>query len=524
MVGDSGDPRHGAAGDADPVGDGVRPGDGSTTARRRGIALAVVLFCVFTTAVDVTITNVAVPFIATDLGATTGQLQWIVDSYNIVLAGLLLFGGGLADRFGRRPVFLSGYALFGVGCLVAATAGDPSTLIAGRVVMGVGAAMVITPALAIVADLYPPEERGGAIAIWAVVGAVGTAVGPVLGGLLLNEFWWGSVFLVNVPVVVVGVVLGLFVLPNSRKPGVVRLDPLGALLSVLGLGILLFGVIEGPDRGWTAPEVVGALVLGAVGVGLFVWWEARTEFPMFDVRVLTRRVVATGGVALLLTYVLFTGMLFLVPQYLQFVEQESIVATGLALVPFAVAFGVVSHWVGPLSSRLGQRGTLTAGLALLALSAVELAVFRGTVAVVVGTVLVGVGCGLLITPASTVVMNDLPAEKASEGSGVNMVSRFVGAAAGVAVIGTVFSSFYGRSLRAGAPSGVAPDRLAEAEGSVQAALTQAADTGGSIGDELAAAARDAFSSGMTAAFAAAAVLAVAATLLAWVVLGRRPAD
>jgi DHA2 family multidrug resistance protein-like MFS transporter len=205
--------------------------------RRRTLALIVLCLCALTTAIDITITNVALPFIGKDLDASVAGLQLVIDAYNIVLAGLLILGGGLADRFGRRRIFLGGYVLFGVSCVLAALSSSTGALIGARIVMGVGAAAVIAPALAIVA--------------WAVFGASGLALGPVIGGVLLAHFWWGSVFLVNVPLVAVGVIVGLFVIPESTKPGADRLDLLGAAFSVAGLGLLLGGVIEGPQQGWT---------------------------------------------------------------------------------------------------------------------------------------------------------------------------------------------------------------------------------------------------------------------------------
>src|SRR4051812_4820621 len=248
--------------------------------RRRRLALAVVCLCAFTTAIDITITNVALPFIAKDLKANTTSLQWVIDAYNIVLAGLLLLGGGLADRFGRKKVFLAGYAVFGIACAVAAFSSSTGELVAARALMGVGAAGVIAPALAILAVLFPPDERGPAVAAWAMFGAAGLAVGPIAGGLLLDHFWWGSVFLVNVPLVVLGVVVGIRAIPESRKPGAASLDVVGALLSVGALGSLLAGIIEGPVRGWGDPFTLGLLVGGVALTAAFARWELRSAAPM----------------------------------------------------------------------------------------------------------------------------------------------------------------------------------------------------------------------------------------------------
>jgi EmrB/QacA subfamily drug resistance transporter len=410
--------------------------------RRRQIALAVLCMCALTTAIDMTITNLALPFIGRELDASISELQWVIDAYNIVLAGLLVLGGGLADRYGRRKVFLGGYALFGLACLLAAFSPSALALIGARALMGVGAAAVIAPALAIVAGLFPPEERGTAIAAWAVFGAAGLALGPIIGGILLDHFWWGSIFLVNVPFVALGVVVGLRVIPESRREDVTHLDVPGALLSVLGLGVLLFGVIEGPERGWTSVEVIVALVGGALLLVGFVRRELTTEHPLLDLRILRRPAVAGGATTLFVAYVLFTGMLFLLPQWLQDVRRESIITVGLVLVPFAAVFGIASLRSAAITARLGTRTTITAGLVVAGIGMALLGAFAhgGTVPTVIASAVVGIGLSGLIAPPSTAIMNALPPERAGDGSSLSMVSRFVGAAIGVAVIGSVYAS------------------------------------------------------------------------------------
>lgn len=498
------------------------PGPGD--ARRRAIALVVLCMCALTTAIDITITNVALPFIGRDLDASVADLQWVIDAYNLALAGLLVLGGGLADRFGRRKVFLAGYALFGLGCLLAAISPSTSALIAARVVMGIGAAGVIAPALAIVAVLYPPEERARAISLWAVFGAAGLAVGPVLGGLLLDRFWWGSIFLVNVPIVAVGVVVGLRVIPESRKPDVGRLDVAGALLSVAGLGALLFGIIEGPERGWGSSAVVVGLAAGAVLTAAFVRHELRAANPLLDLRILARPVVAAGSATLFVSYVVFTGMLFVLPQWLQDVEGESIVSVGFLLVPFAGVFAFASMRSAQVMARVGAAATIAGGLAISAAGIAALAVTEDAAVAwtIAGTAVIGLGIAGLIAPPSTVVMNALPDAKAGDGSSLNMVSRFAGAAVGVAVVGSVLSTVYlGRVDEATTELSVSD--TAKAEGSIQGALEVADDLSGSAGDALAAAARDAFNAGARVAYVVIAVLAAIAAVFAWFAL-RRVAD
>jgi len=496
-----------------------------TSGRSRTIALWILCLCALTTGIDMTITNVALPFIGTALDASINELQWTVDAYNIMLAGLLVLGGALADRYGRRRVFLLGYSLFAVASTCAAFSPSIEVLIACRAVMGIGAAGVSAPALAIIASMYAPEERGRAISAFVVFGATGLAVGPIAGGLLLDHFWWGSVFLVTVPIIVVGVILGARTIRESRAPvpegGRPPLDVTGAALSVVGLAAFLFGVIEGPNRGWDSPLVVGGLIGGALVIALFVRRELRARAPLFDVRILARPAVATGSITLALAYILFNAFLFLNPQYLQGVEDESIVTVGLALVPFALVFGICSLRAPAVLERIGPRPTLTVGLAVSAVACVlfAIALGGGLWPTIAASVVLGAGLSLLIAPPSTVVMNDLPPAKAGDGSSLNFVSRFVGASLGIAIVGSFLATVYAREVDP-ALSGLDASQADQAAGSLQGALEVADSFGSTASSSLTDAARDAFNSGAAVAYVAVAVLGVLAAGCAWVALGR----
>ncbi|MEZ5237791.1 MAG: MFS transporter [Microthrixaceae bacterium] len=493
--------------------------------RRRRLALAVLCLCALVAGIDMTVTNVALPFIGRDFDAPVSELQWTVDSYNIVLAGFLVLGGALADRHGRKFVFLSSFLVFAAGSALAAFSPQVGVLVGARALMGIGAAGFTAPALAIIASMYPPEERSGAIGAFVVFGASGLAIGPVAGGLLLDRFWWGSVFLVNVPVILAGVALGLRAIPESRAPepasGWGRLDVLGAVMSVVALGALLFGVIEAPRRGWDSPLVIGGLVLGVVVLHLFVRRELAEASPLFDVRILLRPAVVSGSVTLFMAYLLFNTFLFITPQYLQDVSGESIVAVGLLFAPFAIAFGGFSLRAQNVLGALGAAATIPLGLLVGALGSALLAIsLSGPVwQVVASSIVFAAGMSLLIAPPSTVVMNDLPPSKAGDGSSLNFVSRFVGAAVGVAIVGSILASVYAADLGdATAPLDTAQTQ--QAEGSIQGALEVSRTLAPGNASALADGARDAFDSAARAGLFTAAALAVVAAVVARAALRR----
>ncbi len=507
-----------------------RAASGQRSAGRRTKALALGVLCLsaLTTAVDITITNIALPFIGRSLDAHISELQWTIDIYNLVLAGLLVLGGALADRMGRRRIFIWGYTLFGAASALAAFSPSIGLLVVARALMGVGAAGVTAPALAILASMYGPQQRARAIGAYAVSGASGLALGPIAGGLLLDHFWWGAVFLVNVPLVVVAVVVGrqtiveTYASPSLGGRG--PLDVTGSVLSVVGLGGVLFGIIEGPNRGWSNPFVVAGLAGGAAVIAGFVRRELRARQPLFDVRILARPVVASGSLTLLMAYVLFTGFFFLHPQDLQDVHDESIVDVGLLFIPFATVFGACSLNVSRVLLRLGPRATISTGLAV---SGAAATLFAATLdgplwPPVVASMLLGIGLSMLITPPSTVVMNDVPETKSGDASSLNFVSRFAGAAIGVAVLGSVLASVYTRHVDRALVGLSSPD-VASARGSLQGALEVAATLNRSAERALARSARDAFVSGATLAYTILAVLAFVAGVTVWVTMGKRSA-
>jgi MFS transporter, DHA2 family, multidrug resistance protein len=433
---------------------------------RRRQGLIVLCAAMFISAVDMTVVNVALPDISEDLNAGIGELQWVLDGFLVALAGLLLVGSGLADRFGRKRVFLCGMAGFGVASVLCALAPSPVALIGARALMGAAAACVLPPALSLIAVMFPPDERAQALGVWAATAGAGLVIGPVLGGVLVNVVGWQAVFLVNVPVAVVVVPTGIKVLPESKRPGAPPLDLPAAALSILSLGGIVFALIEGPDTSWTSPEVIASGVIGVVATAAFVRMELQARHPLFDVGVLARPAVAGGAVAILSIYIAFLGTMFLLPQYLQYVQNRSVVAAGLLLSPIGVGTAIGARYNARLFAALGARMTISCGLlALAASTALFLLLSRTTTiaVVMVGAALIGLLIALVAAPATAVIMNDLGQEKAGDGGAVNQLVRQVGGALGVAIIGTVFAGVFSSEIeqRLGRLSGPKRERATE---------------------------------------------------------------
>jgi MFS transporter, DHA2 family, integral membrane protein len=454
--------------------------------------------------------NVAIPSIVRDTGASPTQLQWIVDAYALVFAGLLLTAGAMGDRFGRKGALMVGLAIFGTMSLLATMAQDPAALIAIRATQGLGAALLMPGTLSILAAVFPPDERPRAIAIWAGFAGSGAALGIVGSGWLLEHFWWGSVFFVNVPIVAVALVLVAWLVPTSRDPRRLPLDVIGALLSIVALGSLLFAIIEGPERGWTDGVTLGAFAAAAVGLAGFLAWERRREFPMLDLRFFASRPFTVGTSTIALTFFAMFGTFFIMTQYLQSVRGYTPLEAGVRILPMMAAMIPASTLSARWASRFGARAVLITGLTLLSAGLLVLASLGTTTSYWVlagGLVLLGTGIGNVAAPATGAVMSSLPVAKAGVGSAVNDTAREVGGALGIAVLGSLLSAGYRASL--GGVAGVPEASLATAERSIGAALQEASRLGGDAGAALTAAARSAYADAMGAAL----VVAAAVTLL-----------
>ena len=416
---------------------------------RRWAILAVLCFGLLVIVLDNSILNVALPTIQDDLNATASDLQWIVDSYTLVFAGLLLTAGALGDKFGRRGALQIGFILFGIGSIASAMAATSGQLISTRAFMGIGGALIMPATLSIITNVFPPGERSKAIGFWAGTAGLGGALGPLAGGFLVEHFYWGSVFLVNIPIVVIGLIAGVFLIPTSKDPSAPRLDPIGALLSIFGLALLLFAIIEAPHNGWTSSKTLGYGGLGIALLVAFGIWEAKSDHPMLDVTFFKKaRFTAAAGAITLVFFSMF-GSLFLLTQYFQFVLGYSPLQTGVRMIPFALAMMVVAPLSSKVVQRLGSKITVAFGLGLVTiglLSMVGLQVDTPYSDIFWRLMLMSAGMGLTMAPATESVMGSLPIFKAGVGSAVNDTTRQVGGALGVAVIGSVLATTYGNQI------------------------------------------------------------------------------
>ena len=492
-----------------------------TPAHRRAV-LGVMCLALMMVVAAVASLNVALPDLARATGATQSQLQWIVDAYALVFAGLLLPAGALGDRFGRKGILLSGLVVFGGASLAAVLVDDPSTLIALRAVIGVGAALVMPTTLSIITNVFPPEERGRAVGIWAGIAGAGAIIGLLLSGTLLEWFSWSSVFAVNVVLAALAFVTTIPVVPTSRSSHRVRLDPIGALLSSLGLFGVVFAIIEAPQHGWLDPLTLTGFGVGALLLVAFVLFELRREEPMLDPRLFAGRGFGVGSLSLTLQFFAQFGFLFIALQYLQFVLGYSPLEAGASILPMALMLIAISPRAPRFARRLGVRVVGGAGLAVMGAGFVVFSTLDvgssywrfGT-----GALITGVGLALATAPATTAIVSSLPAHRQGIASAVNDLAREVGGAFGIAVLGSILNSGY-RSDVVPATSRL-PEPAAGAARDSIAAATQIAHQAGPRGAALLRTAEHAFVNGLSTALLVAACVLFAASALVALLASRR---
>ncbi len=491
--------------------------DAAAIQARRWWTLGVMCLSLMVIGVDNTILNVALPTLVRDLHATTSQLQWIVDAYTLVFAGLLLSAGSLGDRFGRRRGLTVGLLLFGAGSVASAMVHSANHLIATRALMGIGGALIMPATLSIISNVFTvPAERARAIAVWAGFSAMGIAVGPLAGGWLLQHFWWGSVFMVNIPIVLLAVVGARLFVPESKDPSPRGLDLIGAMLSIAGLVVLVWGIIEAPGRGWTEPTTLGSFALAAVILGGFVAWELHSDHPMLDVTFFANPRFTAASMAITLVFFALFGSMFLLTQYLQFVLGYTALQAGLRVGPVALVLMVAAPLSARLVERVGTKLVVAAGLTIVSASLVVLSlatVTSGYGPVLASMLIMGIGMGMTMAPATESIMGSLPRAKAGVGSAVNDTTRQVGGALGVAILGSLLASTYRSSL------GTAASTAARA--SVGGALEVAHAIGGAQGAALAQAAKSAYVDGMSVGVLVAAGVALLGAFIALLFLPSR---
>ncbi|MFJ2894821.1 DHA2 family efflux MFS transporter permease subunit [Streptomyces sp. NPDC087218] len=497
--------------------------------RRRWAILVVLMFSLLIVVLDNSILNVAVKTIAspapTGLGATQSELEWAINSYTLVFAGLLFTAGLLGDRIGRKKVLLFGILLFGVGSALAAMSGSPGELITWRALMGFGAAFVMPATLAVLMNVFERDEQPRAIGIWAGSVGLAIAIGPITGGLLLEHFWWGSIFLVNVPVVIVALIAMVLLVPDSKDPRPGRIDPLGVLLSIVGLVLLVYGII----RGGELADFTDAIVLLSIAGGLlvligFVWHEKRSTHPAIDISYFKEPAFSAAVAAIALVFFALMGVTFFSAFYMQSVRGWSALESGLMLLPLAAAQMIFAPRARLLVDRFGARAVCTVGMLLVAIGLAAFALFDGATPVWVLCLLLfvqGTGMAHVMTPVTVSVMQALPREKAGSGSAVNNTFRQVGGALGVAVLGSVLSTVYRGDIEG--HLGALPAGLRETAGESIEATLGVADRMGAAGAPLIDAANDAFLKAMHVTAIGSATIALVGALVVALFLPGKPA-
>ena len=494
--------------------------------------LVALLLAAFLVNLDTTLVNVALPDLVRELHATTTQLQWVVDSFNLVFAALLLTFGSLSDRFGRKGMLLAGMTVFGAASLIGGFTTSPAQLISARSVMGLGAAMTFPATLSLISNVFTERgERARAIGLWGAVAGVAIAMGPIVGGWLLEHFSWASIFTAMAPVAAVAVILVALVVPTSKDHEAAAPDLPGLVLSAATMALLVFTIIEAPTYGWGTARSLAGFAVSAVLLAAFILRERAAAHPMLDVRLFRNMRFSAASGAVTVSFFTLFGFIFLITQYFQFVCSYGPLSTGVHLLPVALSVGLGSVAGTQLAVRVGTKVIVTAGL-------VAMAVFYGWVAATVSAglsygiiaaqmVLYGLGMGLTSAPATESIMGAISRRKAGVGSAVNDSTRLVGGTLGVAVIGSVYASVYAARLTATMPAGV-PGRVAaiahQSVGAAYAAAGKIAVLGHpTLGHSLQHAATNAFLRGLTVGSLVAGGIAVVGAVLAVLFLPAQPA-
>src|SRR5262245_26392170 len=477
--------------------------------RRRWYTLGVLALSLVLIGLDNTVLNVALPTIQQTFRATASELQWMVDAYVLVFAGLLLTMGALGDRFGRARALQIGLLIFAGASLLAPFANAMEQLIGIRIAMGVGGALIMPSTLSIIAAVFPPAERPRAITIWAGVSGLGVGLGPLIGGLLIANFAWSSVFLLNVPIAILALLLGLLFVPESRDPSGARLDLPGAVLSIGAVGVLVYGIIEAPSTGWTDPIILGCFALAIVLGIAFAWRETHTDAPMLDLSLFRDARFTAGATAIALTFFALFGVIFGLTQFLQFVLGKTALEAGALMVTLAIGIPIGARISLKAVEHAGTNRVMAGGLILVTIVLLTLTQWTPTMEgwiVSLTLFVLAIGLANVMAPGTGAVMAAVPVAKAGVGSATNDLFRQLGGAMGVAVIGSVINTVY-RDQMSGVVGALPPAVAGPVADSVGAAIAIASQIGGAAGDALATAARAGFTHAIGVAAVVAAVTA-----------------
>ncbi len=488
--------------------------DGQGHPRRR-LILVIMCLCLVMIVAAVSSLNVAIPTIVRELDPSSTEQLWIIDAYALVFAGLLLLCGALGDRYGRRHALIVGLVIFAGASTLASYADSPTQLIASRGIMGIGAALIMPATLSTLTVVFAPRDRAKAIAVWAGFAGAGGAIGPVASGLLLERFWWGSVFFIAVPIAALALVAIIAIVPNSAEQIRHRLDLGGAVLSIVALVGIVFGIIEGPEIGWLDPVTLASFAIGAAAIVAYVAWERRMEHPLLDPDFFRIPRFGLGSLTITVAFLTMFGMFFLMTLYLQFVLGFSPLGAAVRLLPFSVVMIAIAPRSPLLTAKFGTRRVVAGGFLIQAVGfaiCTLLDVESGYWLLLLAVVPMAAGMALLMPPTTNAIVTSLPGDKAGVASAVNDTTREVGGAVGIALLGTLVTVSYQAGMGA-STSGLAPPLAELAEDSIGGAFQVAGQVEPSVAGPLLAAARDAFVDGQRLSFGVAAGLGVVMALI-----------